>query len=345
MTSGPCSRGLKVGRAGPVTLCVRWSAAARSLDMNPSDTPTYPFYATTRRSRAEAYPSVDEFARYWSDARGSGSSNHHKAATCFCDFVTERGRRVEEFRQADVIDFVSAQREFYQLATMSSLASCLRHFFRFMFASGAIAEDRSAWVRAPRVFAGHRDPRHASPRDIAKLLGAIDKRGVEGARRFAVLMLLASYGLRAGEVARLAIDQIKWRAGHLEIINRKSKDAIVLPLMPQVAEALVAYLRCRPRSSSRSVFLTLTTPPRPITSARISIIARGALDRAGVIVARPGSHTFRYSTAQALFEAERPLYEIAEVLGHRDLRTTLRYLQITTHPLREVALNDGEELS
>ena len=81
------------------------------------------------------------------------------------------------------------------------------------------------------------------------------------------------------------------------------------------------------------------------TPGSLQAIVAKAIELSGVTVAHPGTHTFRYSRAQSLFAAQRPLPEIAATLGHRDLRTTLNYLSFTVHPLREVALNAGEDLA
>jgi integrase len=111
-----------------------------------------------------------------------------------------------------------------------------------------------------------------------------------------------------------------------------------------VGQALADYLRVRNKSVHREVFLSISRPYSPLRTG-VGVIAKNAIVRCGFTVAHPGSHTFRYARAQSLFLDERPLPEIASVLGHRDLRTTLGYITFTVHPLRELTMNAGEELS
>jgi integrase len=180
---------------------------------------------------------------------------------------------------------------------------------------------------------------------VAATLATLNLGTVVGLRDRAILTLLAVYGLRSCEAARIRLDDILWRAETLRIRHRRCGDTLELPLLPAAAKALADYIRVRPETVHREVFLTKFRPHHPIHDSAVGQAAREALKRAGIEVARSGAHTFRYSHAQALFEAETPLPEIAGALGHSDLRTTLGYLQITVHPLREVAINDGEELA
>jgi site-specific recombinase XerD len=113
-----------------------------------------------------------------------------------------------------------------------------------------------------------------------------------------------------------------------------------------VADAIVEYLRNgRPVSSHREVFLSVIAPFRPLRSgfALASHIVK-YLQRAGIAVDRPGTHLFRYSCAQRLFEEGMSLKFIGDYLGHADLHSTLRYTKIAFDQLREVALGDAEDL-
>jgi integrase len=166
-----------------------------------------------------------------------------------------------------------------------------------------------------------------------------------GKRDYAILLLLAVYGLRGNEVIGLQLEDCQWRANKLLIRNRKCGDELELPLAVEAARALVAYLRVRPTTKHREIFLSIFRPHPPLRAGALYAIATKAINHCGFKVAHPGSHTFRYSRAQALFAEQFSLPEIASALGHRDLRTTLGYLSFTVHPLRELALNAGEELA
>lgn len=309
-------------------------------------TPTYPAHSTLKRRETTAYPIVAELRQHLEMDRGlRAPSKHVDTATCFLDFLAQRGKAIGELGKADLDDFITAQGAHYDKATVANLATCLRVFLRFLFLRKEVPKDWSSSVVRPRVFRGRRDPRYLKPDDVRRLLAAQDRSTTLGNRNYAILSLLGICGLRAAEVANLTLDDIGWRSKVIRVRKRKCDDAIELPLLPTVARALVQYLEVRPRTESRAVFLSSYVPHGPLESKSVSTLARIMIQREKVEVAQAGSHSFRYAAAQALFQDERPISEIASILGHRDLRSTLGYLSFTVDPLRDVAINDGEDLA
>jgi integrase len=157
--------------------------------------------------------------------------------------------------------------------------------------------------------------------------------------------LLASYGLRGAEVVRLRLDDVQWREQLLQIRGRKAGNRTTYPLAVAVGEAMLAYLQLvRPASSHREVFLTMQAPFKPLLRSSLRNRVLDYFRLAGVQVAHPGTHSFRYSCAQRMFEQGMPLKTIGDFLGHRDPASTERYTKIALDQLREVAAGDGEEL-
>lgn len=309
-------------------------------------TSTYPVHSTLKRRETTAHPIVDEFRQHLEMDRGLRAPARHLAvATCFLDFLGERGKAIGALSKADLDDFITAQGAHYEKVTIANLATCLRVFLRFLFLRKRVSKDWAPSVVRPRVFKGRRDPRYLKPDDVRRLLAAQDRSTMLGNRNYAILSLLGICGLRAAEVAHLTLDDIGWRSKVIRVTKRKCDDAIELPLLPTVARALVQYLEVRPRTESRAVFLSKYVPHDPLESKSVSTLARVMIQREKVEVAHAGSHSFRYAAAQALFHDERPVSEIASVLGHRNLRSTLGYLSFTVEPLRDVAVNDGEDLA
>jgi integrase len=159
-------------------------------------------------------------------------------------------------------------------------------------------------------------------------------------------LLLATYGLRGIEVVRLRLDDIDWRNELFHVRNRKAGNSSTYPLSASVGTAILAYLREVRRAGGvhREVFLTLHAPYAPLAAGSLRTQVKHYLKRAGIRVARPGTHSFRYSCAQRLFEQGMPLKSIGDFLGHRDPNSTERYTKIALEQLREVATGDGEEL-
>ncbi len=83
-------------------------------------------------------------------------------------------------------------------------------------------------------------------------------------RNYAMLLLLAVYGFRAGEVCALTLDDIDWEHERIHPPRPKQRKVGQYPLVGEVADAVVRYLRqVRPRCASRAVFVTLRRPYRP----------------------------------------------------------------------------------
>jgi site-specific recombinase XerD len=126
---------------------------------------------------------------------------------------------------------------------------------------------------------------------------------------------------------------------------RKGGHASSYPLAPNVGEALVEYLQQgRVASTERAVFLRVPAPHTPMTHAAISCCIRARLRRAGIAVARPGSHTLRHACATRLMEAGFSLKSIGDYVGHTHPKSTDIYTKLDLEALRELALSDGETL-
>ena len=285
------------------------------------------------------------YERYLKEVRGVRELKPQLCTVgCFLAFLKKLGIAPARVSKREIDLFISEQGRHYTKRTVASIASFLRAFFRYLAARGVVGEDLARFVERPRVVREERDPRFLKTYQVKQVLDDVDRSTLAGKRDYALLMLLASYGLRSCEIQGIRLEDIHWKAGKLAIRHRKCGDTIELPLLPHVAAALVEYLRVRPQNQHRHLFLNSFKPFRPLDGSGIAVVCQRALRHADITVARPGSHTFRYSHAQALFQAETPLFEIASILGHRDYRTTLGYLHIAVHPLREVALNEGEDL-
>lgn len=157
-----------------------------------------------------------------------------------------------------------------------------------------------------------------------------------GLRDRAILSLMVRLGLRAGEVARLRLDDIDWRRG--EVVVRGKKDRRErLPLPVDVGEAVVAYLRTeRPRSQYRQVFLAACAPYAGMRSSAICTMVRRTCRRSGLV--EVGAHRLRHTAATGMLQAGASLAEIAEVLRHRSLQTTATYAKIDRRMLASVAM-------
>ena len=241
----------------------------------------------------------------------------------------------------------TAERSGAGLAKTTVREGCgvLRVFLRYAHREGLVRRDLSDSVGWPQAYRLSDIPRSISWDDVGKVLALPDRRTPCGKRDYAILLLLATYGLRAREIAALTLDDIDWKRERLAIPERKAGHSTAFPLSGAAGEALAGYLqRGRPDSPDRHVFFRAAAPVRPIRTAAVSGCARRYLLRAGIDVPRPGSHTLRHSAVQRLVDTGFSLKTIGDFAGHRSPASTQIYAKVAVEPLRQVALGDGEEV-
>lgn len=229
--------------------------------------------------------------------------------------------------------------------TLRNACGTLRVFLRYLHREGVLAKDLSAVIEFPQSYRLSGVPRSIAWTEVEQVLASIDRRTPCGKRDYAMLLLLATYGLRACEVAALTLDDIDWRNDRIKIRERKAGNSTAYPLSSVAGAAIVDYLKNgRPASPERQVFLRTLAPPTPITSAAISCRAIYYLHKAEIDVPRPGSHTFRHSCVQRLVNLDFTLKQIGDFVGHRNVSSTQIYSKVAIEALRQLALGDGEEV-
>jgi site-specific recombinase XerD len=238
----------------------------------------------------------------------------------------------------DVNAFMLEQARRYSAGSTQLIASALRGFLRFLLQCGTLTIDLAQAVPAParRQLAGL--PKFMPAEDVERLLASVDQTRPQGVRDEAILLLLARLGLRAGEVARLRLEDLDWAAGEL-VIHGKRGRVERLPLPWDVGEALGRYLHeARPACNTRQVFVCLRAPRRGFQAGNaVGTIVRRALARADLHPPHQGAHLLRHSLATRLLREGASLVEIGELLRHRDLDTTRIYAKVDEASLRRLA--------
>ena len=221
------------------------------------------------------------------------------------------------------------------VASAQHFVTALRSFLRFCLIEGLVDADLSA---AALAVTGRR--RSSLPMGIGKsataaLLGCCDRRQALGRRDYAVIITLLRLGLRAGEAARLTLDDVDWRAGEI-VVHGKGRREDRLPLPADVGEAITGYLqRGRPESRRRELFLRARAPIGALGRGGVSAIVRRACGRAGI--PGVGAHRLRHTIACEMVRVGVPLPEIGQVLRHRSLQTTANYARVDLDQLRLLA--------
>lgn len=247
--------------------------------------------------------------------------------------------RLNRLRAADVVSFVQKEAARLHAKRAKLMTTALRSFLQYARYRGLIETDLRANVPTVANWSMASLPNALSSDEVQRLLSGCDRETAAGCRNWAILLLLARLGLRAGEVVDLTLEDLDWAASELSIRGAGTRTEH-LPMPQDVGEALADYLcHVRPACVSRRVFVRLRAPYCGFAnSAAISSLVRRALGRAGLNPAHKGAHLLRHTVATQMLRHGASLAEIGELLRHRCQQTTMIYAKVDLDLLRPLAM-------
>jgi integrase/recombinase XerD len=317
----------------------RWRRAVSPLLEYLGEVAGLPAWGPPRVSCDPVEVLVDGYERYLRDERamaGRSVRNYLLVARQSLSFaVSVVGELdLDALTAAVVIEFVTAEAQRLQVASAKATTTRLRSFLRFLYVRGLTASSLVGAVPSVAVWRLASLPQGLEAPQVAALLASCDRRSSIGRRDYAILVLLARLGLRAGEVARLQLGDIDWRAGDL-VVRGKGSRVDRLPLPVDVGEALAGWLRRgRPRCIDRSVFVRMRAPQRGLSPEGISAVVWHACERAGLppICA----HRLRHTAATQMLRGGASLGEVGHVMRHRSSEVTSIYAKVDRRALSMV---------
>jgi integrase/recombinase XerD len=291
------------------------------------------------RVRTSAELLLEDFRAYLLGERGLQANTAALYENAARLFLAERseplGDDLGSLTAAEVTAFVLDRSRRGSVKTASNVISALRALLAFLHLRGDTP--RSLVSAVPSVARrGRLLPQALDAAQVALLLESCQRDSTVGRRDLAVLTMLVRLGLRAGEIARLELDDVDWRAGEIVVVG-KGPRLERLPLPHDVGEAIVDYLReDRPRVSCRALFLRSLAPLVGLSSAGVTAIVARAGERAGL--APVGAHRLRHTAATEMLKAGASLPDIGQVLRHRRLQSTAVYARVDREQLKPLAL-------
>lgn len=329
-------RGTAANRHASRNAVHAWSCALRVLGVS------VPPWSSSRVPRR--WPAlVGAYGEHRREHRGVAAGTlvrDQELATDFLLFLRQRRRSVAGMRVIDLDEFVGRLSAKLARCTVAGLCSSLRCFLRFLRATGRLRRDLASCIVAPRFRVDERPPRALPWETVRRILSVIRRDQSRGRRDYAMFLLMVVYGLGAGEVISLRLEDIDWPARVLRVRRPKTGTPIELPLLPAVARTLAAYLRRgRPRTTgARELFVTVGLPHRPLTSGALRYQARKYAQLAGVVSSRLGTHVFRHSHATRQIDLGAPAKIVGDILGHRRPSSMSVYVRLALRRLRSVGL-------
>jgi site-specific recombinase XerD len=292
---------------------------------------------------------LDRYVKWMRDERGfSGATveQWQRRARLFLQWCAATDRRLCDLAPSDIDHyFVSEAAQRWSRVSAANAATALRVFLRYAATQGVCDPRLTETIRSPRIYQQESLPFAPGWTDVRRILADTATDKPRDVRDRAILMLLAIYAMRRGEVASLRLDQVDCRARVLRLFRLKRRQAQVYPLLPSVGAALARYIdTVRPRTAHKEVFIGLQSPQRPLSPGGIYHVVSRRFKSLGIQAARRGPHALRHACAARLVAEGLTLKEIGDHLGHRSTAATRTYAKVDLVALREVGNFDLGDL-
>lgn len=314
-----------------VSTATRWLAFLGRLETPP--TPTRPWGTC-----------IAEFAEYMRSERGLSPLTVYTRCHRIEEFFTRFCPDVQALRQVTMVEIDQAiaqkgRQDGCARASIRTYAYVLRSFFRYAETRGWCARDLAGGICPPRVYTSEQLPAGPTWDQVQRLCAGAEGDARAQLRDRAILLLFAVYGLRAGEVRRLRLEDLEWDAEAIHVTRSKQQRRIqTYPLVQAVGDAILRYLKTgRPRSAAREIFLSLKAPIRPLGTSAFWQIVNRRLRPLGLSLAHQGPHALRHACATRLLNQGLSMKHIGDHLGHRSPAATSLYAKVDLAGLRQVA--------
>jgi len=295
----------------------------------------------------KALREYEQYARERRHLRPTSLAERMHNIAVFLDFLRTRGLESLDTLQAEDLSAFVRSRTAWKPRTIACVSSGLRQFLQYLFMRDILPRDLSTAMPTILLASNATVPSVWEPELVERLLAVVDRSSPKGKRDYAILLLAARLGLRLGDIKGLTLDHLHWTTCTIEIVQKKTGEPLVLPLIEEVGSALIDYLRAgRPSVEHRHLFTNLTPPFEPICERdRLHRVVTYWRELAGIKFRTPqrqGLHSLRHTLATRLLGAQTPFPVISAVLGHASPATTFIYAKADVETLRIAAIDPEE---
>jgi integrase/recombinase XerD len=285
---------------------------------------------------------LDQFVNWMGPVRGMAVSTiraHRLRARAFLRWNTEQKRSLEEVSLNHVDTYLREKLDAgYRPRSMASVCAALRMFFRFTETTGLNKSRIAAGIYRPRVPRYDPGPRGPAWKDVRRLLDHDFGSEPADIRGSAIIALCSIYALRCSEVVRAKLCDFDWLNGTFIVRRAKSGRVQQFPLQIEVGQKIIRYLKeVRPRCKSKTLFVSLRPPYREMDSTVLWAVVSRRLKALKIETRNFGAHALRHACATRLLETGTPLPDIAEFLGHQDLKSVSVYAKHDIEALKIIA--------
>jgi site-specific recombinase XerD len=224
----------------------------------------------------------------------------------------------------------------------SQVVMLVKRFLQFLYEEGKTRVNLSCALANARYTRKEKLPSYYDKDEILKIESVVDRTSPIGKRDYAIILLASRLGLRASDIVSLTFANLDWDNSLIILSQQKTKKDITLPLLPEVGNAIIDYIRDgRPQANLKTIFLTAGHPYRKMSPGRISTRLGEYINKAGISTRgrHKGCHSLRHSLAMSLLQSGASLPVIKECLGHESSESTMCYLAVNIPSLLDCSLD------
>lgn len=260
----------------------------------------------------------------------------------FLVFLHSKGIQSVKDISLDVVRLYIMQQNPEHRSMMYVAVLIAKRFLKWLYENKKIGTNIAIRVPSVKTVSQPKIPSVYTKDEIATLLSKVDRGNPKGKRDYLVLILASYLGMRSSDICRLTFENIDWEGNAINIVQIKTDIPVSLPLLPEVGNAIVDYLKGgRPQSDERRILLNASAPYGPMRSTTVYSIVSASFRKAGIDTTdkRHGAHSLRHSLASRMLEDHTAMPVISESLGHSDTNSTMYYLRVDITSLRECMLS------
>ncbi|MBF0315669.1 MAG: tyrosine-type recombinase/integrase [Oligoflexia bacterium] len=227
----------------------------------------------------------------------------------------------------------------YKREKRRQTSAAIRSFLKFSYQKGYLKKNLTYSVPTIRLPKLASLPRGYPWEIVKKIVQSPNRKTHSGCRDYAVLQILASYGVRSKQIVDLKLKDIDWHAATISFHSCKGGKPLCFPLTKNVALAVINYLKKYRdnKTPHQNLFLSVRGLPRPFSGISCNNILRACHERLDFKFPHQGAHSIRHAFATNLIEKNIPIKTISDLLGHRSINTTFIYTKVNLKKLRKLA--------
>jgi site-specific recombinase XerD len=284
----------------------------------------------------------EDYLLYYNQTRKVSSiklARIRRVLCAFHDYLERQNIKLASIRIEQIDAFLAEFFTPFSPATRRTYRSYLRGFLKFLYyPRRIIRKDLAPLVVGTPQFAQSKPPKFFRTHEIQRLFDSFEFSSFKNLRNYALVHLSYGLGLRPDEISRITLDDISFTQSELTLTDRKNDRPVKLPLPENTIKAIAAYIiGARPKSSHRRLFLNLVAPYRPISATSVGQHITECIRKAGL---SGTAYWLRHTYAQNLLEAGSSIYEIKEMMGHNNINSSEKYLNIHIKLMRRVIFDE-----